>query len=117
MNKPIQIENQIIIKNLDEIVEIISTNIQKMNIDETLLDLILQFITHVLAYKCLKQLNIKYRHIFSSDIDKNAKKVILYNHSPEIFYDNMPFCLFLIFNVHKYRKIYRCILVKFAPSH
>jgi hypothetical protein len=61
MDKPIQIENQIIIKNLDEIVEIISTNIQKMNIDETLLDLILQFITHVLAYKCLKQLNIKNR--------------------------------------------------------
>ena len=61
MNKPIQIENQTIIKNLDEIVEIISTNIQKMNIDETFLDLILQFITHVLAYKCLKQLNIKNR--------------------------------------------------------
>lgn len=61
MNKPIQIENQTIINNLDQIVEIISTNIQKMNIDETLLDLILQFITHVLAYKCLKQLNIKNR--------------------------------------------------------
>jgi len=61
INKLIQMENQTIIKNLDEIVDIISENIQKMNIDENLLDLILQFITHVLAYKCLKQLNIKNR--------------------------------------------------------
>ena len=59
MNRMIQLENETIIKNLDEIVEIISNNIQKMNVDENLLDLILQFITHVLAYKCIKQLNIK----------------------------------------------------------
>ena len=60
-NKMIQMENETIIKNLDEIVNIISKNIQKMNVDENLLDLILQFITHVLAYKCLKQLNIQNR--------------------------------------------------------
>lgn len=59
LNKMIQLENETIIKNLDEIVDIISINIQKMNVDENLLDLILQFITHVLAYKCLKQLKIK----------------------------------------------------------
>ena len=46
-----QIDNEIIIKNLDEIVLIISNNIQKMNIDNKLLDLILQFITHVFSYK------------------------------------------------------------------
>jgi uncharacterized membrane-anchored protein YhcB (DUF1043 family) len=61
MNRMIQLENETIIQNLDEIVEVISNNIQKMNVDENLLDLILQFITHVLAYKCLKQLNIKNR--------------------------------------------------------
>ena len=59
MNKMLQLENETIIKNLDEIIEIISNNIQKMNVDENLLNLILQFITHVLAFKCLKQLNIK----------------------------------------------------------
>ena len=74
MNKPIQIENQTIIKNLDEIVEIISTNIQKMNIDETFLDLILQFITHVLAYKCLKQLNFAARARFLK-LQKSAKSL------------------------------------------
>jgi hypothetical protein len=58
-NRIIQLDNETIINNLDEIVNIISNNIQKMNVDENLLDLILQFITHVLAYKCIKQLNIK----------------------------------------------------------
>ena len=59
MNRMLYLENETIIKNLNEIVDIISNNIQKMNVDEKLLDLILQFITHVLAYNCLKQLNIK----------------------------------------------------------
>ena len=59
LNNIIQLENETIIKNLDEIVDIISNNIQNMNIDENMIDLILQFITHVLAYKYLKQSSIQ----------------------------------------------------------
>lgn len=55
----IQMENDVIITNLEEIVSIITKNTQKMDMDDYLLDLILRFISHVLAYKCLRQLNIK----------------------------------------------------------
>lgn len=55
----IAMENEIIIKNLEEIISIITKNIQKMDITDDLLDMILRFISHVLAYKCLRQLNIK----------------------------------------------------------
>jgi hypothetical protein len=54
----IAMENEIIIKNLEEIILIITKNIQKMDITDDLLDMILRFISHVLAYKCLRQLNI-----------------------------------------------------------
>lgn len=57
--KIVHLDNETIIKNLNDIVDIISNNIHKMNVNENLLDLILQFITHVLAYSYLKQLNIK----------------------------------------------------------
>lgn len=43
--------NEIIIKELDDIIDIISKNIQKMDIDTLLLDLIVQLTTHVLSYK------------------------------------------------------------------
>ena len=58
ISKMIQMENDIIIKNLEEIITIISNNTQIMDIDDNLLELILRFISHVLSYKCLLQLNI-----------------------------------------------------------
>jgi hypothetical protein len=54
----IQMENDVIIKNLEDIVQIIIKNVQKMDMDDNLLDLILRFISHVLAYKCLRQINM-----------------------------------------------------------
>lgn len=58
LNSMITMENEIIIKNLDEIINIITTNIQIMDIDDNLLDLILRLISHTLAYKCIRQCNI-----------------------------------------------------------
>jgi len=55
----IQMENDVIIKNLEDIISLITKNTQTMDMDDYLLDLILRFISHVLAYKCLRQLNIK----------------------------------------------------------
>jgi hypothetical protein len=55
----IQMENDVIIKNLEDIVSIITKNTQILDMDDYLLDLILRFISHVLAYKCLRQSNIK----------------------------------------------------------
>lgn len=54
----IHMGKDIIIKNLEDIVSIISKNIYKMDVDDTLLDLILRFMTHVLAYRCIRQLKI-----------------------------------------------------------
>ena len=55
----IELENENIIKNLENIINLITQNVQKMDIDEILMDQILRFITHVLAYKCLRQSNIQ----------------------------------------------------------
>lgn len=59
-NQNILINKDTIIKNLDEILNIISNNIHKMNIDETLLDLILRFITHVSIFRNIYNSKIEY---------------------------------------------------------
>jgi len=37
----------------------------------------------------LDRLNIKYEHIFSSDIDKGCKEFIMNNYKPNVFFDNI----------------------------
>tara|TARA_B110000211_G_C14006021_1_gene520837 strand:+ start:387 stop:1262 length:876 start_codon:yes stop_codon:yes gene_type:complete len=39
--------------------------------------------------EALKNLKVKYVHKWSCDIDKSAKKTILANHKPEVFFDNI----------------------------
>lgn len=58
-NNITQLENEVVIKNLDDIVNIITQNIQKIDIDDHFLDLILRFISHSLAYKSIVKLNIR----------------------------------------------------------
>ncbi len=41
------------------------------------------------ALQALKNLDIKYNHLFSSDIDKFAKKSLLANYTPDVFYDDI----------------------------
>jgi len=55
----LELENENIIKNLENIIHLITQNVQKMDIDDILMDQILRFITHVLAYKCLRQSNMQ----------------------------------------------------------
>ncbi len=75
----ITMENEIIIKNLDDINNIITQNIQIMDIDDNLLDLILRMISHTMAYKCLRQLNINkkpsdYGYSFPDDFTQEITK-------------------------------------------
>ena len=80
LNNVKHIETDIIIKNLDEIIVIISNNIQKMNIDDKLLDLIVQFITHVLAYKLPSKKNYSFPDRFTDEITKRTFKYqLLFN--------------------------------------
>ena len=39
--------------------------------------------------ECLKQLKISFKHMFSCEKDTYAKKMILYNYHPELFFDDM----------------------------
>lgn len=54
----IEFEMSNILKNLEDVVTIITLNVRKLDLDDNFLDLILRFITHVHEYKSLKQLNI-----------------------------------------------------------
>jgi hypothetical protein len=51
--------NEIIIKNLDDIVKIISENMELLDVDKLFLDSIIRFISHVSAYKCTKFCNLE----------------------------------------------------------
>lgn len=90
----ITMENDVIIKNLEEIVDLITKNIQKLDIDDNILDMILRFITHVLAYKCLKQINIKknpseYGFSFPDDFTYEiTKRTLLYQENYDKYVGN-----------------------------
>lgn len=53
-----EIETDIIMNNLDEIIVLITQNIHNMEVNNTMLEMILRFISHVLAYKCIRRLSI-----------------------------------------------------------
>ena len=61
MKNMINLEQDIIVQNLDEIVKIITQNIRQMDLDDIFLDLVLRFISHVLAYKSYKKGNITHK--------------------------------------------------------
>lgn len=93
-NNMITMENDVIIKNLEEIIDLITKNIQKLDIDDNLLDMILRFITHVLTYKCLKQMNIKkkpseYGFSFPDDFTYEiTKRTLLYQENYDKYVGN-----------------------------
>lgn len=79
----ITLESDIIIPTMEDVINLINNNIHIMDVDDEFLELILRLTSHVITYKCLKNLHInkkpsEYGFPYPSDFTIEIKKRALF---------------------------------------